>query len=427
MTLTLTGVIGGGEKKRPEPVLRPAGLTARLADFNEIRGWRSDAIDAALAPFLLSCARIDALADDARVNPSEYLGENAPVGATLSGVAADWRTPCAEAKAIAARTYIDDSARAAGARIFFEYFFRPIQLVAKLEPEWGGGAPKLDKLGLFTGYFEPTYEASRYRSAVYSAPVYARPADLVTVDLGRFRPELSGQRVAGRVERGALYPYPDHAAINAGALAGRARVIAYMRPSDLLYLQIQGSGRLRFSDGELRLGYDGANGRPYTPIGKTLVDMGALARENVSMQTIREWFDRAPDADARKVRRSNRSFVFFRVVDEALDPALGPAGSQGVQLTAGRSIAVDTRYAPFGAPVFVSVSDENEDGLPPLRRLLIAQDSGGAIKGAVRGDIFVGSGPRAGDIAGQMRQMGEMYILLPAALVDRLPPGALSK
>jgi len=425
--LTLTGVIGDGGRKRAPQEFAPAGVSARLVHFDDIRGWRSDAIDAALAPFLRSCARLSSLADDAPANPSEYLGDDAPPGATLSGVAADWRRACQEAKIVAERPYVDESARAAGARAFFEYHFRPVQMRQLMVPEWGSDDARIEQEGLFTGYFEPTYEASPFRTAVYSAPVYARPDDLVMVDLGRFRPELAGQRIAGRVSGGALDPYPDHAAINAGALAGRARIIAYMRPSDLLFLQIQGSGRLKFADGELRLGYDGANGQSYTAIGKTLVEMGALTLENVSMRTIRDWLDKAPDAEARKVRESNASFVFFRVIDTELDPALGPFGAEGVQLTAGRSIAVDARYAPFGAPVFVSIDGEEGEARADVRRLLIAQDTGGAIKGAVRGDIFIGSGPQAGAIAGDFRKTGVMYLLLPNELIDRLPAGALAK
>ena len=274
--------------------------------------------------------------------------------------------------------------------------------------------------GRYTGYFEPFYEASPYRTSVYSAPVYTRPADLITVDLGRFRPELAGQRIAGRVVDGVLDPYPDHAAINGGALAGRARVIAYMRPSDLLFLQIQGSGRIKLSDTELRLGYDGANGRPYTAIGRTLIDMGALSKEAVSMQTIRDWLDRAPAAEARTVRESNESFVFFRVLDTLADPSLGPLGAQGVQLTPGRSLAVDPRYTPYGAPVFISIDGDPALRRTSIRRLMIAQDTGGAIKGAVRGDIFSGSGPRAGEVAGRLNETGEMFVLVPAPLAERL-------
>jgi len=418
--LTLTGVIGDKRAPAGEGTFAPVGASLKPVDFDDIPGWRSDAIDAALAPFLLSCARIAGLPDDAPVNPLEHLGDGAPAGFTLAGRASDWRSACVEGAKTFAQPYADENARASGARAFFQYYFRPIQLRQLSAPERGGESARIEAQGRYTGYFEPFYEASPYRTSVYSAPVYTRPADLITVDLGRFRPELAGQRITGRVVDGVLDPYPDHAAINGGALAGRARVIAYMRPSDLLYLQIQGSGRIKLSDTELRLGYDGANGRPYTAIGRTLIDMGALSKEAVSMQTIRDWLDRAPAAEARTVRESNESFVFFRVLDTLADPSLGPLGAQGVQLTPGRSLAVDPRYTPYGAPVFISIDGDPALRRTSIRRLMIAQDTGGAIKGAVRGDIFIGSGPRAGEVAGRLNETGEMFVLVPAPLAERL-------
>lgn len=425
--LTFTGVIGGRSRTKIEAAYSPDGASLLLASFRDIDGWRSDAIGDAIEPFLRSCARLEKLPDDAPMNASEYLGPGVPDGATLAGRVGDWRRVCAEAAVIAARPYADDSARASGARSFFEYYFRPVKLHQRLAPEWGGSDAILDPKGRFTGYFEPFYEASAFRTAEFSAPVYARPADLVMIDLGRFRPELSGTRIAGRIVDGALDPYPDHAAINGGALAGRARVLAYMRPSDLLFLQIQGSGRLRLAEGELRLGYDGANGRVYTAIGRTLIEMGALTKENVSMQTIRAWLDKAPDDAARKVRESNESFVFFRVLDTLPDGKLGPPGAEGVQLTPGRSLAVDPRYVAYGAPVFISIPGDEARRRLPVRRLMIAQDTGGAIKGPVRGDIFVGSGPLAGRVAGAFNEMGEMYALVPQPLADRLAAESKSR
>ncbi|MCA8889511.1 MAG: MltA domain-containing protein, partial [Parvularculaceae bacterium] len=170
-----------------------------------------------------------------------------------------------------------------------------------------------------------------------------------------------------------------------------------------------------------RVGYDGANGQPYTAIGRVLIEKGALQREDVSMQSILAWLQNATDEEARAVREANQSYIFFRVLDDLPHPDLGPIGSAGVQLTAGRSLAVDPRYAAYGAPVWVSIPGDSATRKDPVRRLLIAQDSGGAIKNAVRADIFVGSGDLAGDVAGGFNERGELFLLTPAKIVERLP------
>lgn len=422
--LYFSGVIGDRKRPSADEGFEPAGVAFELASFRDLAGWRADDQSAAAPALLRSCARLASRPDDAPANPSERLGEGAPPGASLAGRVGDWRMACDAAADLVARPYDDVRARALAARVYFETHFQPVRLLERRRAVASGpaaGRPDfLAPEGRFTGYFEPTYGASPVRTEEFSAAVYARPADLVTVDLGRFRPDLAGQRIAGRVADGILDPYPDHAAINGGALAGRARILAFMRPSDLLFLQIQGSGRLRLGGRELRVGYDGANGRPYTPVGRTLIDEGALARENVSMQTIMGWLDGAAPDEARRVRETNQSFVFFRVLDALPDPALGPLGSEGVQLTAGRSLAVDPRYTPYGAPVFVSIDADAKAGKDAFRRLLIAQDTGGAIKGPVRGDIYVGGGAEAGEIAGALNEIGEMYVLLPVAVAERL-------
>lgn len=401
----------------PDDAFEIAGAVYQTADFSDLDGWRLDDAMDSLSALILSCERILSTgADQPLAEPQTLLGP-------LAGSASDWRAACEDAPRILTQPYADANARASAVRGYYEYHFRPVRILARLAPRPDGpaaGAPqRIEKRGRFTAYFEPVYEAAPQRSGIFSAPVYARPDDLVTVDLGAFRPEFAGQRIAGRVRDGVLDPYPDHASINAGALAGRARILAWMRPTDLFFLQIQGSGRLLMPDGELRIGYDGANGRPYTAIGRTLIAMGALTRETVSMETIRAWLDKSPDADARAVRETNESFVFFRVLDSLPDKDLGPLGAEGTQLTPGRSLAVDPRYVAYGMPVWVSIDGAPDEGKLPVRRLLIAQDTGGAIKGPVRGDIFVGSGPLAGDVAGGFNEMGEMFMLAPAPLVER--------
>ena len=411
----------------------PAEFAFRLASFAELSGWREDHQADALDAFLISCARMRNQPDEAPANPVEALGPRALAGlraTSVAGTVGDWRAGCAAAEDAMKPLYADAFARDAAARAVLEAHFRPLQILAVRPPKPDGPArnhpPLTQTAGRFTGYYEPVYDASRAPTSAHAAPVFARPDDLVMVDLGRFREALAGQRIAGYVENGSLVPYPDHKAINEGALGPRERPLAYMNPDDLLFLQIQGSGRLRFEDGaEMRVGYDGQNGHPYFAVGKALIERGAVAREAMSMQAIRRWLAAAKPEEARALRETNPSYVFFRPLTVE-NPGLGPLGSEGVQLTPGRSLAVDRRFHPMGAPVWVEIEGrEDEAGdEPPLRQLFIAQDSGGAISGPVRGDIFFGAGDEAGEEAGGFNSMGGMYVLTPAPVAARLAAGA---
>lgn len=345
--------------------------------FSALPGWADDRHDEAAAALRRSCERLDRFSD------SRSLGAGG-----LAGDAGDWRPIC---RALAA---LGDGA----AREFFEHWFVP-----------HGAAVE----GLFTGYYEPTVAASTTPSDAYATPLYARPDDLVSVALGDFRTDFAGERIAGRVVDGRLRPYPSRGDIVAGTLAGRGLEIAWVAdPVDAFFLQIQGSGRLALPDGRIvRVGYDGQNGRPYTAIGRVLVEEGALAREAVSMQSIRAWLAAHPDR-AEGVMNENSSYVFFRRL--AGD---GPIGAQGVALTPRRSIAVDPRFVPYSVPVWLDATASTPGGgAAALRRLMIAQDTGGAIRGPVRGDVFWGAGEDAAAIAGRMNDRGRWWILLPRAL-----------
>ena len=274
--------------------------------------------------------------------------------------------------------------------------------------------------GLFTGYFEPELRGALRADASHAVPLYRRPPDLVTADLGLFRPELAGERIAGRVSGGALKPYAARAEIDAGALAGRGLELAWVDdPVDAFFLHIQGSGRLVFADGTTRrVAHAASNGQAYFPIGRTLVARGALLPEEVSMPAIRTWLDANP-ARAPALMRENRSYVFFRWLDEGPAPE-GPVGAQGVVLSAGRSLAVDRRFVPLTAPIWLATgapdpADPARDGRP-LRRLMVAQDTGSAIRGPVRGDVYWGTGAAAGAVAGHMRHEGRYWLLLPRGL-----------
>jgi membrane-bound lytic murein transglycosylase A len=243
-------------------------------------------------------------------------------------------------------------------------------------------------------------------------PLYGRPPELVTVDLGRFRDDLKGKRIAGKVEEGALIPFADRKAIDQGALAGRKLEIVWVDdPVEAFFLQVQGSGRVELAEGgEMRVGYAAQNGRPYTSIGRALIQSRALNPETVSLQTIRAWLEAHPDR-IDEVLEKDASYVFFREVKGE-----GPMGAEGVPLTPGRSMAVDLNYLPLGVPLWLSGGmPAPREGQPDrkLHRLLVAQDTGGAIRGPVRGDLFWGFGPEAEALAGRMKHRGKLWVLLP--------------
>lgn len=400
----------------------PLQLEVRPVPFSDLPGWEAHDFEPAFGAFLISCSRIEQLDDNAPVNPLENLG-GAFSGASFGGAVAEWRPVCAAASAIESTALSEAGERNALIRRFFETEFLPVQILNRRDPLPDGPAAaapsRIDEVGTFTGYFEPAYRASREETAYFSAPVYTRPDDLIEVDLGAFRDDLAGERIAGRVDGVRLVPYADHQEINDGALNSSAEPIAWLSPNDLFFLQIQGSGQLLFEDGvQLRVGYAGQNGHPYTAIGQVMVRDGIMPLEDVSMQSIRQWLDTSSAEDAQAMREENASYVFFRSISD-VPAGQGPLGAQGVPLTAGRSLAVDRRFHALGSPVWVDIEPAEGNGDEPIQRLMIAQDTGGAIRGPVRGDLFWGAGAQAGEIAGKMNAEGRMYVLTPRAIAAR--------
>lgn len=376
--LILIALLGACAAPPPEPqrlVLEPAA-------FADLPGWTADDVAAALPALRKSCARIAKTADDTALDP-----------AGLMGRARDWRRPCAEAERIAASD-------AAGARRFFEGAFRP----------WRGRDGAKDA-AFFTGYYEAELKGSRARDARFRHPIFRPPADLVTVDLGGFRSEWRGQAIGGRLEKGKLIPYHDRAAIEGGALAGRGLEILWVDDAaDAFFLHVQGSGRVVLPDGKtVRLGFAARNGHPYTAIGRVLVERGVLPADAVTMTAIRAWIAANPKTGA-ELMRANRSYIFFQE-----RTGEGPVGASGAALTPGRSLAVDPAFIPHGLPVWVATRDPLDAGRP-LARLALAQDSGAAIKGPLRVDIFFGSGAGAAAAAGAMKHPGALFVLRPKAL-----------
>jgi peptidoglycan lytic transglycosylase A len=377
--------IAGCSAEPEAPLPLEAELRLHPISYDELDGWQQDDPAAALGAFRRSCVRL-ASQPDARAMAND------PAMAQVAGTLAAWRGVC------------DAAAQAPPnqARAFFEDWFQPYRVTDRDRPD-----------GLFTGYYEPLLFGSRRYGGAYTVPIYRAPDDLVLIDLGLFKPDLAGREIAGRIDGKRFVPYFGRAEIDAGALDGRGLELAWVDdPVATFFLQIQGSGQIELDDGaRIRVGYDGQNGHQYHAIGRDLVDKGALTLEEVSLQSIRDWLIAHP-AEARETMARNASYVFFRERPE-LDPADGPIGAQGVPLSAGRSLAVDRRYIPLGAPIWLETTAPWPEGEGPLRRLLIAQDSGGAIKGPVRGDVFWGTGPRAEAIAGHMNSQGRYVVLLP--------------
>ncbi len=361
---------------RPELRLEPVA-------FSELPGWRDDRLDEALPAIRRSCTAWS------RRDPETGLSED-----PRFGTIGDWQRLCAELER--------REPRGAELRRFLEEWLVPYRATDRGRAE-----------GLFTGYFEPLLNGSRTRDARFRYPIYRPPPELVTVDLGRFAPDLKGRRIAGRVSNGRLVPLPDRRAIDRGALAGRGLEILWVDdPIALFFLHIQGSGQVRLRDGtRIRVGYAAQNGHPYRAIGRELIERGAILKQEMSLPAIRKWLESHP-REAASLLWSNPSYVFFRELKDLADDE-GPIGSLGVPLTAGRSLAVDPSHLPLGIPLWLDTTAPWPEGERPLRRLVMAQDTGGAIKGPVRGDLFWGAGSLAAYLAGHMKQKGQLYLLLP--------------
>ncbi len=340
-------------------------------NFSKLPGWRADDALAAWPAIVSTCA--------------------------VLGARADWQPFCS---AVAATSPHD----AGFVRGFLEQHLQPYKV-------WRVTGRKREKTGLVTGYFEPLIYGSRTRDARHATPLYRRPADLLIVDLADVIPELKGKRVRGRLEGNKVVPYYSRGqSRQAPGLTGH-EIVWIDNALDAFLLEVQGSGRVQLATGEtIRLQYADQNGHPYRSIGRYLADQGVMTIDQVNMPAIRNWLAANPQR-VNEVLDSNPSVVFF---DEAplVDPSIGPKGAQGLPLTAGRSIAIDPRFLPLGAPMFLSTTLPGGSNAP-LQRLVVAQDTGGAIRGPIRADFFFGFGSEAGARAGMMKYDGEMWVLWP--------------
>lgn len=386
---------------------RPPPSYAQVT-FADLPGWREDTVGDALQPLRRSCQKLAELADDQ------------PIGRpAIGGRAGDWRALCAQASDL-------DASDHTATRAFFERHFTPLAVIARTAGQPGAAptgrsdaAPADPAIGRFSGYYVAALRGSTRRHGRYQTPIYGLPPDLVTVYLNDFLPDGRSRKVMGRVVKGRLEPYDTRRQIEAGALAGKNLELLWVDdPVDAFFAQVQGSGRVAMEDGRvLRIGYAGKNGHEYTAIGRVLIADGELTRATVSMQSIRAWMNEHPK-QAQELMNKNDSFVFFAIKDTE-----GPMGSQGVALSPERSMAVDRESIPLSMPMWVDitapVAGTRGTQVQPWRRLLIAQDTGGAILGAVRGDIYWGGTERAADLAGHMKSRGRYFALVPRIVLQR--------
>ncbi|MET0321980.1 MAG: murein transglycosylase A [Duganella sp.] len=346
---------------------KPGALKMVPSTFAALPGWDRDDVRAAWPAFLSSC--------------------------TVLVKQAIWKESCGIARTVNAS---DDRA----VRTFFESFMVPNQVVA---PD---GATD----GLVTGYYEPLLRGARKKGGPYQTPLYKVPDDMITVDLAGVYPELKGMRLRGKVVGKKLVPYPTRAEIDNGELKGK-ELLWVDDPVEAFFLQVQGSGRVQLTDTQdtVRVAYADQNGHPYKSIGKYLVEKNELTVDQASAQGIKAWVAGHPTR-AQELFNANPSYVFFK--EERLpDPKVGPKGALGVPLTPQRSVAIDPTQLPLGAPVFLATTQANSD--IPMQRLVMAQDTGGAIRGAIRVDYFFGFGTEASENAGRMKQRGSVWVLLP--------------
>lgn len=344
----------------------PAASPMQAARWEDLPGWDEDDPTPAFTAFLASCL-------------------------TLHKQAL-WQPVCLAAQ-------MADASSPQSVRAWFKGQFQPWVMVN------ADGS----RTGMITGYYEPVLQGSRKPSRQNPYPVYGAPDDLITVDLSRIYPELKHLRLRGRLEGKKLVPYYDRAEWEQQESERLHKAIAWVSDAvELFFMQVQGSGQIALPDGSrMRVGYADQNGHPYRSIGRWLIDQGEISLDQASMQGIKNWAQNNPER-LNELLNQNPSMVFFR---ELPLTGPGPLGALGVPLTPARSLAVDSRYVPLGAPLWLATTMPNSG--QALAKLMLAQDTGGAIRGAVRGDFYWGSGIEAGNLAGRMRQSGRLWVLMP--------------
>lgn len=354
--------------------------------FNKLSGWDSDNQYQALLAFQQSCSEI------LKRKPDSSFGKNLPD--FIKSTNANWQHICELALQL-------NPANDVTARNFFENEFQPYLVTNEG-----------NSTGLFTGYYLPLLQGKLKHHGNYNVPIYGKPKDLIVINLGLFKPELLGIIVRGQIKDTNLAPYPNREEINHGAITKTAPVLVWVNDRiSRFFMQVQGSGLVQISPHKiLLLGYADTNGQPYRSLGKTFITKGFLTKDTASMHGIRNWFSAHPE-QIDPLLNSDPSFIFFRILANQQQPV----GTENVQLTPQRSLAVDTRYIPLGAPIWLNALAPKTKITPGgvFQHLVVAQDTGGAIKGIIRGDIYWGGGQDAENIASDLKSPGQYWILLP--------------
>jgi membrane-bound lytic murein transglycosylase A len=369
----LAGCVGVPVKTETGTAAAPPQTIFEPVAWNALPGWREDDVTAAWPALLASC--------------------RAP------RMPQAWADFCRAAAALDARD-------AVAPRALIESRLRAYRITTRSQDR----KHETRDQGLITGYYEPVLQGSRRRGGRFQTPLYAVPDDLVSVELGDLYPALKGERIRGRLQGRRITPYPDRAQLADGKVLAGKEIVWVDSAVDAFFVQIQGSGRVQLEEGgTMRLAYADVNGHPYRAIGRYLVDRGELTLDQVTAPLLRQWLADHPQRQA-EVFNANPSVVFFRE-EKITDPSVGPRGALGVPLTAGRSLAIDPRLLPLGAPLFLATTHPVTGAV--LQRLMLAQDTGGAIRGALRADLFWGLGTAAGEAAGRARQDGALWLLWP--------------
>jgi membrane-bound lytic murein transglycosylase A len=354
------------EQSSTKPIITPDYALLKPANWQELDGVLSDDVSQAWPAWLQSCVGLKAKLQ--------------------------WQTACSAAQTLK---------KPSNAEII-DYFTRYFDVYSASNAD-------SSNTGLITGYYEPVLKGSRTKTAQYAQPLYRQPSDLITVDLADLYPELKYKRVRGKLLGNKLVPYATREQIEAAPSPLAGSELVWVDDSvEAFFLQVQGSGLVKFENGQqMHVGYADQNGHAYNSIGRILIERGELTKDQAGMQGIKNWAAKNP-AKLRELLNSNPSYVFFTELPANLT---GPLGALGVPLSAERSVAIDPKYVPLGAPLFLSTTEPNS--AKPLKRLMLAQDTGGAIKGGVRADYFWGTGDTAGKQAGSMKQQGKIWVLLP--------------
>lgn len=367
---------------KPNIVLKPS-------TFKQLPGWEKARLHQSFSAFKKSCHLFIKFAAEKNVG-----------SALIPLQAKDLKPACQKALAL-------NKPSNAQIKHFYQQYFVPVSFYQNNK----------QSQGLFTGYYQPLLHGSLQKTVKYHVPLYGSPSDLLSIDLSDFG--LKKQKLTVRVEGKKILPYFEREQINQGAIEKTANVIAWVdNRIDRLFLEIQGSGVIELEDGQkLYVGYEGQNGAPYTPLAKVLIDKGVMTKDNASMQRIRAYLNQHPNL-MDKILNSNKSFVFFRRLKQQ-----AAIGAQNLPLSPGYSLAIDKRYIPLGSPLWLSTHypGAKKDNEKILQRLMIAQDTGGAIKGVVRGDVFWGEGENATAIAGRMKNKGVYWLFVPKKVWQAYP------